>query len=98
MSVERAWLLSYDVTDDGRRTKLHHFMESRGHRVQFSVFEVIATTEALEALVAQATAPSRFKAAEDSLRVYPLCGSCQAEVKVLGCGAAFNSPGRPIIV
>jgi CRISPR-associated protein Cas2 len=96
--TERTWVLSYDVTDDTRRAKLHRFMESRGHRVQYSVFEVIATAEGLERLVAEATTSARFDPSEDSLRVYPLCAACQTEVRVLGCGASFNAPGLPIIL
>lgn len=94
----RMYVLSYDITDDRRRAKMHSLLESQGHRVQRSVFELIITPEGLEALLKQATEPSRFNSETDSLRCYPLCPSCHQGAKVLGRNEPPPVvPGQPLV-
>ena len=33
------FVVSYDISDDKRRTKIHNTLKSYGQRVQYSVFE-----------------------------------------------------------
>ncbi len=94
----RTWVLSYDVADDKRRTRLHRALQSRGQRVQFSVFEVLATGAELDALLAAITHPSRFDATTDSVRAWPLCERCQPSARVVGAGPPVSLPGRPLIL
>jgi CRISPR-associated protein Cas2 len=95
----RTWVLSYDVADDRRRTKLARFLESRGHRVQYSVFELLATDDDLDALLTEATKSPRFDPATDSLRCYALCAACQERTRIRGTtAAALLQPGRPAVL
>jgi CRISPR-associated protein Cas2 len=98
-STERVYVLSYDIADDGRRSRLSRFLESRGQRVQWSVFEVIATGgEVLELVSNAAESPEMFDAAEDSLRCYPLCARCRSAVEVRGNGRPLTRPGSPVVL
>jgi len=38
MTNRRHFLVSYDISDDKRRTKVFHLLEGRGDHAQFSVF------------------------------------------------------------
>lgn len=40
MEPARRWLVAYDITDDARRDRIAHTLESYGDRVQYSVFIV----------------------------------------------------------
>ncbi len=92
------WVLTYDVVEDRRRAKLARFLEAHGHRVQFSVFEVLATPEELDTIVTRALTKDRFDAAEDSLRVYPLCAACMGRVRVHGVATPLLTPGRAVVL
>ena len=77
-------LVSYDVPDDRRRTKLAHALKDFGERVQYSVFEFLLNEsqvgklrERIEGLV---------DAAEDSVRIYRFCADC-------GLSRASRCPG-----
>ena len=94
----RTYVLSFDVADDRRRAKLSKYLASKGQRVQWSVFEVIATGEQMADILRGATVERRFDPSVDSLRCYALCAGCQAVVEVHGRGLAPNVPGRPIVV
>jgi CRISPR-associated protein Cas2 len=77
-------LLSYDVPDDRRRTRLAHALKDFGERVQYSVFECRLTPKQLDRLrerVRPLIAPE-----EDSLRIYVLCAECQGRIESLGTG------------
>ncbi len=92
------WVLTYDVVNDRRRARLARFLEAHGHRVQWSVFEMLATPDELEAIVARALTGERFNPAEDSLRVYPLCAGCMGRVGVHGVAAPLLTPGRAVVL
>ena len=86
------------MADDRRRTRLAKFLETQGHRVQDSVFELLATADELAAVLKGAQRHERFDAVTDSLRVYPLCANCLGRAKVLGAGAPVLSPGSPLVL
>ena len=92
------WVLTYDVVDDKRRARLARFLEAHGHRVQFSVFEVLVTPEELDKIVTRALVRERFDPAEDSLRVYPLCAGCMGRVQVHGVAEPVLTPGRAVVL
>lgn len=92
------WVLTYDVRDDGRRTRLARFLEAHGHRVQYSVFEVIATRADLTALLDRALTARRFDPAVDSFRGYPLDAGARADARVFGAGPVPLAPGSPIVL
>ena len=94
----RAWVISYDISDDRRRARLARFLEARGIRVQWSVFELVATPSEMAALLAALPSPERFDPVADSLRCYPLCANCRSDASVLGHGGALTDPCRPLVM
>jgi CRISPR-associated protein Cas2 len=98
-ATERVYVVSYDVADDRRRERLSRLLESRGQRVQWSVFEVISTEEEIAALLSEVSGSEEtFDPAEDSLRCYPLCARCRESVDVRGAGRPLSRPGSPLVL
>jgi CRISPR-associated protein Cas2 len=95
---QRTYVVSYDVADDKRRDQLATLLESRGQRVQWSVFEIISTPKGIADLLARATALPCFAPQEDSLRCYPLCRECRTAVQVYGRAPALVNPGQPMVL
>lgn len=107
------YLISYDIPNDKRRTKIMHLLEGYGERVQYSVFEVWLTESELEKLrqqleramglpksapVPAATgAPAAEAESPGSVRIYVLCGACRDRRTVLGEGRPTSEPGLRII-
>lgn len=77
-------LVSYDISDDRRRTKLAHALKDFGKRVQYSVFECQLTDPQVDRLRARVT--KLIEEEEDSVRFYLLCGHCRERVESLGVG------------
>lgn len=94
----RAYVLSYDISNDKRRARLSRFLESRGSRVQWSVFELIASPSEMALLLAEIPAPDRFDPTADSLRCYPLCATCRQTATVLGLAGPPADPARPLVL
>ena len=76
------YAISYDISDDRRRSSASKVLEGCGSRVQFSLFECNLTSERLEELLGKLE--SIIDIHEDSLRCYPLCNACLGSVKRLG--------------
>lgn len=92
------WVLVYDVIEDRRRAQLARYLEARGHRVQYSVFEVLATPAELDEILRGALVATRFDPGADSMRCYPLCAHCMERVRVHGVGAALLTPGKAVVL
>lgn len=78
------YLVSYDIPDTGRRTKLAKALKDFGDRVQYSVFECILDGNLLNKMVARIKRIVLEK--DDSVRVYTLCANCERVIKVIGQG------------
>lgn len=79
----RQWVVvSYDIPDDKRRTKVMKIIEGYGRRAQYSVFEC----EVLPADLRQLEERLRdvIDDKEDDVRFYVLCQECLGKVHVLG--------------
>lgn len=83
-------VVSYDVPNDRRRTRLAHALEDFGQRVQYSVFECLLETEALESL--RRRVGKLIDLSEDSLPIYRLCRDCEDRLEILGIGKATKDP------
>lgn len=83
-------LVSYDIPDDRRRTRLAHLLKDFGTRVQYSVFECRLTEEQTALLRSRLTA--LLKPEEDSVRLYRLCAECAAHVEIQGLGQPTEDP------
>lgn len=74
-------VISYDISDDGKRTKVANLLEDYGKRVQYSVFECRLDAKALEKLIATL---EPFVEGGDSIRVYQICETCLKKVILMG--------------
>ncbi|NER20082.1 MAG: CRISPR-associated endonuclease Cas2 [Symploca sp. SIO1B1] len=75
-------VISYDISEDKRRTKIHNILKSYGQWMQYSVFECnLSDTEyaRLRSRLAKVIKPD-----QDSIRFYFLCGCCQNKVERIG--------------
>ena len=78
------YAISYDISDDKRRLKVAKVLKDFGQRVQLSVFEARLEPSELGRLKKRLT--PILDQAEDSVRLYPLCGACVPGIEVLGQG------------
>jgi len=74
--------VSYDVTDDRRRTKLARALRDFGERVLKSGFELWLEDEEYDRLYRRIE--FLMDPAEDQLRIYPLCAKCRRRARVIG--------------
>ncbi|MEZ4705662.1 MAG: CRISPR-associated endonuclease Cas2 [Caldilineaceae bacterium] len=75
-------VVSYDIPDDKRRTKVMKLLEGYGRRVQFSVFECEVRPADLEQL--KVRLGKLLHQEQDDIRIYQLCEACQGKVAALG--------------
>ncbi|AGY58212.1 CRISPR-associated endonuclease Cas2 [Gloeobacter kilaueensis] len=75
-------LVSYDIPNDKRRTKIHNALKSYGEWVQFSVFECDLDDTNYARLRARLSA--LIKPEEDSIRFYFLCRTCSPKIERIG--------------
>jgi CRISPR-associated protein Cas2 len=79
------YVISYDISDNKRRTKIARLLEGFGQRVLESVFECDLDPQAYRIL--RRRIDWRLRPGEgDQLRIYRLCSICIAQVEVLGSG------------
>ena len=78
------YLVSYDIPDDRRRTRLAKLLKDYGGRVQYSVFECLLDQELFDKMVNRIEAV--VTESEDSVRIYGLCANCERVIRVIGTG------------
>jgi CRISPR-associated protein Cas2 len=83
-------VVSYDVPDDRRRTKLAHNLKDFGVRVQYSVFECLLEPAQVDVLHGQIG--KLIDPAEDRVRIYRFCADCGARTEILGLGKVTEDP------
>jgi CRISPR-associated protein Cas2 len=74
--------ISYDISDDKRRTKIHKMLKSYGQWIQYSVFECDVTDSQYAKLRSRLS--KVIKPEEDSIRFYFLCACCKNKVERIG--------------
>jgi CRISPR-associated protein Cas2 len=84
------YIVTYDIVDDRRRTRLAKALKDFGNRVQYSVFECLMGTKELNEMKERITHLTDH--AEDSVRIYCLCGECEGKVDIIGTGARTEDP------
>ncbi len=75
-------VITYDISDDKRRTKIHKALKSYGQWMQFSVFECTLTVAEYTRLRNRLN--KLIRPEEDSIRFYFLCACCQGKVERIG--------------
>lgn len=78
------YVVSYDVPNDRRRTRIHSVLTSFGTWVQYSVFECFLNRS--QRILLEARLLKELHQREDTIRIYGLCGTCFPKVEVLGQG------------
>jgi CRISPR-associated protein Cas2 len=78
-------LVAYDIADPGRLRRIARIMEDYGLRVQKSIFEVQISLNGLAQL--RRCAEEVMDLAEDGVKYYPLCRSCDEVWLAVGTGA-----------
>ncbi len=76
-------LISYDVPEDKRRTKIHKILKSYGQWMQYSVFECTDLNETQYAKL-RSRLSKVIKPEEDSILFFPLCACCQGKIERIG--------------
>lgn len=72
------YLISYDIIDDKKRTRLHKMLKNYGIRNQYSVFECDLDEKKYVELVYKI---NKVKIETgDSIMIYPICSSCQSKI------------------
>ena len=84
------YVVSYDIPDTPRRTKLAKTLKDFGERVQLSVFECILDDRLFEKMIGRIEAIIMEE--EDRIRVYQVCEGCRKAVKILGQGVVTEDP------
>jgi CRISPR-associated protein Cas2 len=80
------YVVSYDIPDDRRRTRVHSALTGFGTWVQYSVFECFLDRK--QRMLLEARLLKEIHQHEDTVRIYGLCGTCKTRVEVLGHGDA----------
>lgn len=75
-------VVSYDISEDKRRTKIHKILKSYGQWMQFSVFECDLTAAQYAKLRSRLS--KVIKPEVDSIRFYFLCECCKNKVERIG--------------
>ena len=83
-------LVSYDIPNDRRRTRIAHTLKDFGERVQYSVFECRLADEQLNHL--RHRLEKLVEPAEDSVRFYRLCAECVRHIEIQGLGVVKEDP------
>ncbi len=81
-------LVSYDIQEDKRRTKIHKALKAYGEPVQYSVFECYLTKTEYAKLRARLN--PLIDSDEDNIRFYTICESCNTKVERIGGGKPRN--------
>ena len=88
------FVISYDIQNDRRRTKLHKALKNYGAWIQYSVFE--CDLNKVQYLRLRHQLGSIVQAdGDDSLRVYQLCEDCKRKIERIG---GITPPDHDVII
>lgn len=82
VSAKQFIVVSYDISDDRRRTRVCHLLKDYGQRVQYSVFECQLRPKDFKRL--RERLRPLLDLAEDDVRFYRLCEVCLPKAKIWG--------------
>ena len=71
-------IISYDISDDRKRTKFSRYLEKYGHRIQYSVFEIENSDRILNNIMEDIQ--NRYMKVfdqKDSVYIFNLSKSCE---------------------
>lgn len=76
------FVISYDIKDDKRRTKVCNVLKDFGNHVQYSVFECELKEKDYNKMLSKIL--PLIDKNSDSLRIYSLCETCKKKITVYG--------------
>lgn len=88
-------IISYDISDDKKRTKFCRYIQRFGHRLQYSVYEIENSERILNNIITDIN--NKFKKCfdqSDSVYIFQMSASC----KVTKFGYAENEDDSLIII
>jgi CRISPR-associated protein Cas2 len=88
-------IVSYDVVDDRKRTRIAKAMKSYGERVQKSVFECRIDDQ--QFIRMKKVVESIMDMNEDSVRYYFLCKGCVERIEISGWGTVTEDENLIIV-
>ena len=88
-------VISYDIVNDKRRTKVMKLLKGYGTHVQYSVFECDLSPPQLQALKGKLSALIDLHA--DSVRFYFLDIAAVGRIKIVGVGQVSSDPPYYVI-
>ena len=89
-------VVTYDISNDKRRTKLHNKLLDYGTPVQYSVFECHLDQKMkskLDIMIKKTIRPRK-----DSLRIYTLCARCEKQIIAVDPGSKSEKGVGDIIL
>ena len=78
------YVVSYDISDDRRRTRIAKTLLDFGSRVQYSVFECILDDDLLRQMRERIEKIASIE--EDRVRIYTMCAKCERAIALIGRG------------
>ncbi len=96
LNNKRFLLISYDIIDDKKRTRVAKRLQDYGQRVQYSVFECCLNKAQFQTLLEQIKPLLDLK--KDSLRVYFLCQACSKRILSLGTKRGWREADEDRII
>jgi len=95
--MRRRYLISYDISDDKRRTEVFHALMGQGDHVQFSVFLCELNDRELAELKGRLS--QTINSREDQVLILDMGGAAQEVRSVLEClGKVYEPPSRVTVV
>ncbi len=70
------FLITYDISNNKRRTKLSELLDKYGTRVNYSVYECELTQRKLDKLLVEVELKKLVDKKYDSFRFYHICKNC----------------------
>lgn len=88
-------LISYDISDDKKRTKFAKYLSKFGHRIQYSVFEIENSERILRNIIADLNNKfTKIFDEQDSVYIFKLSPNCD----IIKYGYAKHEDDDVIIV
>jgi CRISPR-associated protein Cas2 len=88
-------VVSYDIPDDRRRTRVMKALKDFGQHVQYSVFECDLRREDLDRM--RRRLKDLIQTEEDNVRLYFLCGQCLPKMRAMGKERVEQVKGHYIV-
>ena len=89
------WIVSYDIPNNKRRSRVAKILEGYGRRAQYSVFECEITGEQCDKL--EQILQREIDMDEDDIRFYPMNRADIQRVRLLGRAELYRARGWYIV-